>query len=73
LTFLREGARHHLLDDDYIRMLDRHPCLDTPALSDAWVGFFERSSELRTLMMWVIMGTWKLKDRFGSFLKRSSP
>jgi len=73
LTFLREGARHYRLDDDYIRMLDRHPCLDTPALSDSWIGLFERSSELRTLVMWLIMGTWKIKDRFGSFLTKSGP
>lgn len=72
LTLIREGARVSGLDDDYVRMLDRHPCRDTPTMSDSSIGLLERSARLRTLFMFLILGTWKARDLFSSFGKRSN-
>lgn len=71
LGILREGARHHGLDEGYVKRLDRHPCLDTPTLSDKAIGMFERSAELRTVVMWLVLGTWKAKGVFSSLFTRS--
>jgi hypothetical protein len=64
LTIIREGARLSRLDDEYVRMLDRHPCRDTPNMSDSAIGLFERSSQLRNLVMFLVLGTWKIRDLF---------
>lgn len=71
LGILREGARHYRLEEDYIRMLDRHPCRDTPFMSNRMIGLLERSSELRTTVMWLILGTWKVRERLSGFFPRS--
>ena len=73
LTLIREGARVSGLDDDYVRMLDRHPCRDTPTLSNASIGLLERSARLRTLFMFLILGTWKARDLFTPSGRRSNP
>ncbi len=66
LTLIREGARLSGLDQDYVRMLDRHPCRDTPTMSNSAIGLFERSARIRTLFMFLILGTWKVKGLFSS-------
>ena len=66
LTLLRQGARLSRLDEEYIRMLDRHPCRDTPSLSDSAIGLFERSPQLRNLVMFLVLGTWKIRGLFSS-------
>jgi hypothetical protein len=71
LTLIREGARVSGLDEDYVRMLEGHPCSDTPSMSNRMIGLFERSSELRTTVMWLILGTWKIRERLSGLFPRS--
>lgn len=71
LTLIREGARLSGLDREYVRRLDRHPCRETPAMSDSVIGLFERSDRLRTLFMVLILGTWKVRERLSSWSGRS--
>ena len=73
LTLIREGARVSGLDDDYVGMLDRHPCRETPTMSNASIGLLERSARLRTFFMFMILGTWKARDLLFSPGKRSKP
>jgi hypothetical protein len=73
LNLIREGARVSGLDDEYVRMLDLHPCRDTPSMSNAWIGLLERSARTRTLFMYLILGTWKLRALFPSTGSRPNP
>jgi hypothetical protein len=73
LTLIREGARVSGVDEDYVRMLDRHPCRDTPTMSNSAIGLLERSPRFRTFFMLLILGTWKAKDLFSGSGKRSTP
>lgn len=66
LTLIREGARISGLDEDYVRMLERHPCRDTPTMSNSVIGLFERSARLRTFFMLLTLGTWKVRGLFPS-------
>ena len=71
LALIREGARQSGLDEAYVRMLERHPCRDTPRMSNSMIGLLERSARLRTLFMYLILGTWKLGDFLSFFDTRS--
>jgi hypothetical protein len=71
LALIREGARLSGLDESYVSALDRHPCRDTPTMSNSAIGLFERSARLRTLVMFAILGTWKVRDLVSSFNNRA--
>ncbi len=67
LSLIREGARVSGLDEDYVRMLEGHPCRDTPAMPNSAIGLLERSARIRTLFMFLILGTWKATDLISLF------
>jgi len=42
LNILREGARYHQLNPEYVRMLDDHPCKNTPRPPEITFRIFEK-------------------------------
>jgi hypothetical protein len=71
LSLIREGARLSGLDEDYVSALDRHPCRETPAMSNSAIGLLERSAGFRTFFMFLILGSWKARALFSSVGARS--